>query len=176
MPLPGFADKVDWEAELAVVVGPHDPDGDPMDAVFGYGVINDLSVRDYFPFPHALGLDALVNKGFDGAAPMGPWIVPASEVPDPQDLAVSLRVNGELKQSSTTANMIFGVREIMTHYLKVFTLAPGDVLATGTPAGVGAGRRPQEFLREGDVVEAEVAGIGVVRTTMAAARRRVRLT
>ena len=177
VPLPDYAVKIDWEAELAVVIGDTSRiDEDPLSAVFAYGVVNDLSVRDHFPFPHALGLDAFVNKGFDGSAPMGRWLVPAEQVPDPQALPIRLRVNGTTKQDSTTANMIFGVREILTHYAKVLTLEPGDVIATGTPAGVGAGRRPQEFLVAGDVVAAEVEGVGTVRTTMTPARRRVHLT
>ena len=172
--LPGYAEKVDWEAELAIVVGdPTRGADDPLGAVFGFGVVNDLSVRDFIPFPHALGNDALVSKGFDGSAPMGPWLVPAEQVPDPQALPIALRVNGETKQSSSTANMIFGVREIVAHFLAILTLEPGDVLAAGTPAGVGAARRPAEFLRVGDVVEAEVTGIGRVRTTMAASPRPV---
>jgi 2-keto-4-pentenoate hydratase/2-oxohepta-3-ene-1,7-dioic acid hydratase in catechol pathway len=165
---PSYAATLDYEVELAVVIG----DGtratgpDPLEAVFGYSVVNDLSVRDPLPLPHALGLDALWYKGFDGSAPMGPTIVTADEIADPQQLALALRVNGATKQDSSTAQMIFGVREILAHLGSIVTLSPGDVIATGTPAGVGAGRRPPEFLAPGDVVEAEVAGVGLLRTTI----------
>jgi len=134
--------------------------------VFGYSVLNDLSVRDYLPFPHALGLDTVVAKGFDGSAPMGPWIVTADEIDDPQNLPLQLRVNGEIKQDSSTSRMIFGVREILAHFSRVLTLRPGDVIATGTPSGVGIARRPPEMLAADDVVEAEIDGIGLLRTTL----------
>ena len=168
--LPAYAEKLDWEAELAVVIG----DGsratgpEPLDAVFGYSILNDLSVRDHLPFPHALGLDAIVAKGFDQSAPMGPWIVCADQIADPQDLRIQLTVNGVVKQDSSTSQMIFGVREIVAHFGRVLTLAPGDVIATGTPAGVGIARRPPESLSPGDVIEAEIDGLGRLRTTFAA--------
>lgn len=164
--LPGYAKMVDWEAELAVIIG----DGskamgsEPLDAVFGYTVLNDLSVRDHIPLPHALGLDAITAKGFDGSAPMGPWVVPAREIADPQNLPIRLTVNGTLKQDSSTSQMIFGVREIVAHFARVMTLVAGDVIATGTPAGVGIARRPPEGLAAGDVVEATIDGIGQLRT------------
>ena len=168
--LPSYAERVDWEVELAVIIGDGSKatSSDPLDAVFGYSVFNDVSVRDYIPLPHALGLDAIVCKGFDDSAPMGPWIVPASEIADPQDLGIRLSVNGVVKQDSSTQRMIFGVREILAHFGRVLTLAPGDVIATGTPAGVGIARRPPEMLAAGDVVEAEIDGIGRLRTTFAA--------
>lgn len=167
---PAHGTKLDWETELAIVIG----DGskargeNPLEAIFGYSVLNDLSVRDHIPVPHALGLDALVAKGWDGSAPMGPFIVTADEIADPQVLDLSLRVNGAVKQDSNTAQMIFGVREILAHLARVVTLSPGDVIATGTPAGVGAGKRPPEFLELGDVVEAEVEGVGLLRTRIVA--------
>ena len=168
--LPSWAHKVDWEAELALVIGPPvADDADPLDAVFGYTITNDLSARDFLPFPHALGLDALVSKGFDGAAPIGPWITPAAAVADPADLPVRLTVNGEVMQDSSTAQLIFGLREIVGHYRRVMTLRPGDVIATGTPAGVGAGRRPPRFLAPGDVVEVTIGDLGTLRTPIAAA-------
>lgn len=167
--LPSYAEKVDWEAELAVIIG----DGskatgpEPLDAIFGYSVLNDLSVRDFMPLPHTLGLDALVCKGFDGAAPMGPWVRPADEVADPHNIPIKLRVNGKLKQDSSTAAMVFSVREIIAHFGRILTLSPGDVIATGTPSGVGIARRPPEMISEGDVVEAELDGIGLLRTRFA---------
>lgn len=175
--LPSYAEKVDWEAELAVIIG--DParagSSDPLRGVFGYSIFNDLSVRDYVPFPHVLGLDAIVSKGFDGAAPMGPWITPAELVGDPQQLGIKLRVGGEVRQNSSTEQMIFSVREIVGHYARVLTLEPGDVIATGTPAGVGAGRNPPEFLKGGDEIEVEIGNLGRLQTPIVAAKRHVSL-
>jgi 2,4-didehydro-3-deoxy-L-rhamnonate hydrolase len=167
---PSYGDKLDWEAELAVVIG--DPSAaagpEPLDAVFGYTILNDLSLRDFIPFPHALGLDAVVSKGFDGAAPLGPWITLAADVPDPQALGIQLSINGELMQDSTTAQMIFDVSALVAHYARVLTLEPGDVIATGTPAGVGAGRRPARFLSPGDEIEVRIDGLGALTTTITA--------
>jgi 2,4-didehydro-3-deoxy-L-rhamnonate hydrolase len=160
--------KLDWEAELAIVIGDASAAtaDDPLAAVYGYTILNDLSLRDWLPFPHALGLDAIVAKAWDGAAPLGPWITTADAVADPQDLPVKLWVNGTLKQDSSTAQMIFDLRTIVSHYLGVFTLEPGDVIATGTPAGVGAGRKPQEFLAPGDRVEIEIGDLGRLTTSI----------
>jgi 2,4-diketo-3-deoxy-L-fuconate hydrolase len=163
---PAYGSKLDWEAELAVVVGDPAADGDPLEAVFGYTILNDLSLRDFIPFPHALGLDAVVSKGFDGAAPIGPWVTPAEYVPDPQDLSVRLAVNGETMQDGSTRNMIFGVRELVAHFARVMTLRPGDVIATGTPAGVGAGRRPPRFLTPGDEIAITIGQLGCLRTSI----------
>lgn len=168
--LPNYAQRVDWEAELALVIG----DGRlargprPLEAVFGYTILNDLSVRDFLPFPHALGLDAVVAKGWDGAAPLGPWITPAEGVPDPSDLPVRLLVNGDVMQDSSTAQLIFGIEEIVAHYGRVLTLSSGDVIATGTPAGVGAGRRPPRFLAGGDLIEITIGDLGTLTTPVAA--------
>jgi 2,4-diketo-3-deoxy-L-fuconate hydrolase len=169
VPQPSFGKQLDWEVELAVVIG--DPGAakgpDPLRAVFGYSILNDLSLRDYIPFPHVLGLDALVAKGFDGAAPMGPWITLAEHVADPGALKIGLSVNGEVMQDSSTAEMIFDVPALITHYARILTLEPGDVIATGTPAGVGAGRRPPRFLAPGDRVRARIEGLGELDTTIA---------
>lgn len=168
--LPAYAQRVDWEAELALVIG----DGRlargprPLDAVFGYTILNDLSVRDFLPFPHALGLDAVVAKGWDGAAPLGPWITPAEGVPDPSDLPVRLLVNGDVMQDSSTAQLIFGLKDLVAHYGRVLTLSSGDVIATGTPAGVGAGQRPPRFLADGDLIEITIGDLGTLRTPVAA--------
>ena len=169
VPHPAYGHKLDWEVELAVVIG----DGalargpDPLDAVFGYTIINDLSLRDFIPFPHALGLDALVSKGFDGAAPTGPWITLAADVPDPSDLPIQLSINGEIMQDGSTSQMVFDVPALVAHYARVLTLEPGDVIATGTPAGVGAARQPPRFLAPGDEIEARVGDLGTLRTTIA---------
>jgi 2,4-diketo-3-deoxy-L-fuconate hydrolase len=165
---PSYGAKLDWEAELAVVIG--DPalatGPDPLASVFGYTILNDLSLRDFLPFPHALGLDAVISKGFDGAAPIGPWITLAADVEDPQDMPIRLSVNGALQQNGTTAGMIFGIADLVRHYARVMSLEPGDVIATGTPAGVGAGRKPPRFLAPGDVIEVEIGNLGRLRTTI----------
>jgi 2,4-didehydro-3-deoxy-L-rhamnonate hydrolase len=170
--LPAYGHELDWEVELAVVIG--DPSAaagpNPLDAVFGYAILNDLSLRDFIPFPHSLGLDTVVSKGFDGAAPLGPWITLAADVPDPQALAIQLSVNGELMQDSSTAQMIFDVRALVAHYAGVLTLEPGDVIATGTPAGVGAARQPSRFLSPGDEIEARIEGLGALTTAISAPR------
>ncbi|MBV9309270.1 MAG: fumarylacetoacetate hydrolase family protein [Solirubrobacterales bacterium] len=167
---PSYGHKLDWEAELAIVIG--DPAAaagdDPLAAVFGYTILNDLSLRDFIPFPHALGLDAVVSKGFDGAAPMGPWITLAADVPDPQALAIELSISGELMQNSSTREMIFGIAELVSHYGRVLTLEPGDVIATGTPAGVGAARQPQRFLAPGDEIEVRIGELGCLSTKITA--------
>lgn len=170
---PSYARKLDWEVELAVVIGdPRAASGpEPLEAVFGYTILNDLSLRDFLPFPHALGLDAVVSKGFDGGAPAGPCITLAADVPDPQALGIELSVNGEIMQSSSTTQMIFSVRELIAHYARVLTLEPGDLIATGTPAGVGAAREPPRFLSSGDVVQARIEGLGCLTTTIVAPTR-----
>jgi 2-keto-4-pentenoate hydratase/2-oxohepta-3-ene-1,7-dioic acid hydratase in catechol pathway len=164
--MPGYGDQLDWEAELAVVIGrPERAATDPMGAVFGYTILNDLSLRDFVaPFPHPLGLDAVISKGFDGAAPMGPWITVAAHAGDPSHLAIELRVNGEVRQRSSTEQMIFPVAELVAYYARVLTLEVGDVIATGTPAGVGAGMQPPEYLTAGDEIEIEIEGLGCLRT------------
>jgi 2,4-didehydro-3-deoxy-L-rhamnonate hydrolase len=170
VPRPSYGRLLDWEAELGVIIG--DPSAasgpEPLDAVFGYTIVNDLSLRDFIPFPHALGLDAVVSKGFDGAAPMGPWITLSDAVGDPQSMPIELRVNGEVMQQSSTANMIFTVRELVSHYARVLTLEPGDVIATGTPAGVGAARKPPRYLEPGDAIEAHIGDLGTLETTITA--------
>jgi len=174
---PPYGDRLDWEAELAVVIGdPAGAENDPLGAIFGFTIINDLSLRDYVaPFPHPLGLDAVISKGFDGSAPVGPWITLPHAVGDPGSLPIELRVNGEAMQRSSTEQMIFSVAELVAYYARVLTLEPGDVIATGTPAGVGAGRSPQRFLQPGDVVEVEIGGLGVLTTPLLDARRRTPL-
>jgi 2-keto-4-pentenoate hydratase/2-oxohepta-3-ene-1,7-dioic acid hydratase in catechol pathway len=175
--IPGFGSELDWEVELAVVIGrPELARTDPLGAVFGYAVLNDLSLRDFVaPFPHPLGLDAVIGKGWDGAAPMGPWITRAEVAGDPTSMPIELRVNGEVRQRSSTAKMIFSVEQLVAYYARVLTLEVGDVIATGTPAGVGAGAQPPRFLAAGDVVEAEIGKLGTLRTAFAAPAAPVRL-
>jgi 2-keto-4-pentenoate hydratase/2-oxohepta-3-ene-1,7-dioic acid hydratase in catechol pathway len=174
---PSYGQKLDWEAELAVVIGdPASAEHDPLAAVFGYTILNDLSLRDFVgPFPHPLGLDAVISKGFDGAAPMGRWITLADRVGEPTGMSVQLHVNGEQMQESSTDEMIFSVAELVSYYARVLSLEPGDVIATGTPAGVGAGKQPPRFLAPGDEIEIEIERLGTLRTPIATAQRSVAL-
>ena len=172
--LPEHAEKIDYEAELAVVIGRRAYCVDQEDAlgcVFGYSVLNDISARDWLPAPTILGPDWTMLKGFDNSAPMGPWITPAQFVPDPQDLDISLTVNGRVKQDANTAGMIFTVAQLVEHLASFMTLEPGDVIATGTPSGVGFGRTPPEFLKAGDEIRIEIEGLGVLKTRMAPSAR-----
>jgi len=153
--------------ELAVVIGRRGKNisaAEALDYVFGYTVINDVSARD---LQTAYGGQFFKGKSLDGSCPMGPWIVTADEIPDPHALTLSCRVNGVTKQESTTADMIFNIPTAIEFLSRGMTLEPGDVIATGTPSGVGFARTPPEFLKPGDVVECEVEGIGVIRNTIA---------
>ena len=165
--LPEYAKVIDWEAELAVVIGQqaYNVRGDAaMAAVAGYSVLNDISARDWNARPTPVGIDWVLGKAADGSAPMGPFITPARFVEEPQNLHITLTVNGELKQDANTAEMVFGVREIIEHLSSIMTLEPGDVIATGTPAGVGYGRKPPESLQAGDVMIVEIEGLGRLET------------
>ena len=163
-PIKHNADKtqqLDWECELAVVIGSrahHVSEDDALDHVFGYTVINDVSARDC----RRQG-QWIVSKGQDTFAPMGPAIVTADEIPDPQTLNIRTWVNGVQKQDGNTKFMLFNVRQLIADISTVMTLEPGDIIATGTPAGVGAGHDPQEWMWPGDVVECEVEHIGRLR-------------
>ena len=159
-------EQLDWETELAVVIGSRAQSvslDDALDFVFGYTVINDISARDC----RRAG-QWIVSKGQDTFAPMGPAIVTADEIADPQTLQLRTWVNGVEKQNSNTKFMLFSVRELIADISRVMTLEPGDIIATGTPAGVGAGREPQEFMWPGDVVESEVEKIGRLRNPVVA--------
>jgi 2-keto-4-pentenoate hydratase/2-oxohepta-3-ene-1,7-dioic acid hydratase in catechol pathway len=154
--------SVDWEVELGVIIGGPGRDIDRRDAlghVFGYTVINDLSARD---LQSAHG-QWFKGKSLDGFCPIGPVVVTRDELGNPQDQRLRLRVNGVTKQESTTADMIFPVDVLIEWLSKGLTLEAGDIIATGTPEGVGMGRTPPEYLREGDIVETEVEGIGTLR-------------
>jgi 2-keto-4-pentenoate hydratase/2-oxohepta-3-ene-1,7-dioic acid hydratase in catechol pathway len=162
------SDKIDWEAELGVVVGKQGKNisrQNAMEYVFGYTVINDVSARDV---QDGHGGQFFKGKSLDGACPMGPWLVTRDEVPDPHALRVTCRVNGVTKQNATAAEMIFDIPAIIEWLSLGMTLLPGDVIATGTPAGVGSARTPPEFLKPGDVVECEVERIGTIRNRIAA--------
>ena len=165
-PIPAHADatqQLDWEVELGVVLGTGGvdiPRERALAHVFGYTVINDVSARDV---QTGHGGQFFKGKSLDGTCPMGPWIVTADEVPEPQRLRILSRVNGVTKQDGSTANMIFDIASTVEWLSKGMTLLPGDIIATGTPAGVGFARTPPEFLRAGDVVECEVEGLGLLR-------------
>ena len=156
--------QLDWEVELAVVIGKkgkYVPKADAMEYVFGYTVINDISARDC----RREG-QWIVSKGQDTFAPMGPILVTKDEIENPHNLNLSLTVNGVEKQNSNTKFLLFNINDLIEDLSTVFTLEPGDVIATGTPSGVGAGRDPQEWLHDGDVIEATVAGIGTLVNTV----------
>lgn len=159
--------QIDWEAELGVVIGKRGKNikaDEAMQYVFGYTVINDVSARDL----QSAHTQFFKGKSLDGACPMGPWIVTADEVPDPHALAIRCRVNGETKQEANTGDMIFKIPAMLESLSRGMTLEPGDVIATGTPSGVGFARTPPEFLKPGDVVECEVEGVGVIRNRVGA--------
>lgn len=153
--------QLDWEVELGVVIGTtawRVTREKALNYVFGYTVIVDMSARDC----RRAG-QWIYSKGLDSYAPMGPVIVTADEIPDPQALDLWLNVNGVEKQRSNTSHMLFKVDELIADISQGITLEPGDIIASGTPEGVGAGRTPQEWLWPGDVIEAHVAGIGSIR-------------
>lgn len=154
--------QLDWEVELAIVIGltgRRITEDQAMRHVFGYTVVNDLSARD-LQFRHK---QYFLGKSLDHGCPMGPWIVTADEIPDPQDLDLRCWVNGQLKQKGNTSQQIFSIAATIATLSRGMTLEAGDVIATGTPAGVGFARTPPEFLQPGDLVECEVTGIGRLR-------------
>jgi 2-keto-4-pentenoate hydratase/2-oxohepta-3-ene-1,7-dioic acid hydratase in catechol pathway len=158
----GLTTRLDWEVELGVVIGRRGrniPAADALDYVFGYTIFNDISARDL----QYRTSQWFKGKALDGTCPMGPVIVTADGIPDPQRLRLQLRVNGVTKQDSNTSDMIFSVARIIEDLSAGMTLEPGDCISTGTPQGVGDGRKPPEYLKPGDVVEAEVERIGVLR-------------
>jgi len=158
--------RIDWEVELVAVIGRRGRDiteDQALAFVFGYTVGNDITARDL----QARHQQWYKGKGLDGFCPLGPWIVTADEIPDPQALRLQLRVNGEPKQDARTDDMIFSVAKLISAWSQGMTLEPGDLLMTGTPSGVGFARKPPEYLQPGDVVEAEIDAIGLLRNTVA---------
>lgn len=156
--------QLDWEVELAVVIGKkgkYVPKIDAMDYVFGYTVINDISARDC----RREG-QWIVSKGQDTFAPLGPFLVTKDEIENPHNLNLSLKVNGVEKQNSNTKFLLFNINDLIEDLSTVFTIEAGDIIATGTPSGVGAGRNPQEWLYDGDIVEATIEGIGTIVNTV----------
>ena len=161
--LPTVSDRVDWEAELAVVVGAparHVTVEEAPACIAGYSVLNDVSVRDY----QYRTLQWLQGKTFEASTPVGPWLVTADESPGPSR-EISCEVSGEQMQKADTADLVFDPATLVAYISDVITLEPGDIIATGTPGGVGAARSPQRFLGEGDVVVTRIAGVGECRNT-----------
>jgi 2-keto-4-pentenoate hydratase/2-oxohepta-3-ene-1,7-dioic acid hydratase in catechol pathway len=159
---PRVSGTLDWEGELAVIIG--QPGRDiPADRawehVAGYSIYNDVSVREW-QF-HAKQIAS--GKNFEGTGPFGPWMVTADEIAPERQLRLTTRLNGETVQDSHTGHMIFSIPRLIAYASTIFTLVPGDVIATGTPAGVGWSRKPQRFMKPGDVVEVEIEGIGTLR-------------
>jgi 2-keto-4-pentenoate hydratase/2-oxohepta-3-ene-1,7-dioic acid hydratase in catechol pathway len=155
-------EQLDYEAELGVIVGvtcKNVARSAALDYVFGYTIINDTSARD-LQLKH---LQWFKGKSLDGTCPMGPVVVTADEFGNPQNKKIALRLNGEVRQNATTADMIFPVDVILEFLSRGLTLEPGDIIATGTPEGVGLGRTPPEYMKDGDVMETEIEGIGVMR-------------
>ena len=160
--------QLDWECELAVVIGRlarRVRREDALDHVFGYAVVNDISARD-----QRRSGQWFFSKGQDSYAPFGPAVRTADEIPDPQVLDLGLKVNGEVKQKGNTAQMLFSVAELIADITSGVTLEPGDVIATGSPQGVGAAQVPPQFLRPGDVVEATIERIGTLRNPVVDSR------
>ena len=161
------SDQLDWEVELAIVIGTRGrdiPEQRAYDHIFGYTVANDVSVRDV---QRRHGGQWFKGKNFDSHCPLGPWIVTSDEIGDPHQLHITLRVNGATKQDSNTSYMAFRIPRIVKEISTGMWLEPGDVILTGTPSGVGFARKPPEFLKVGDVMEAEIDRIGVLRNTIA---------
>jgi 2-keto-4-pentenoate hydratase/2-oxohepta-3-ene-1,7-dioic acid hydratase in catechol pathway len=166
----GVTEKLDWEVELGVIIGRggrNIAEAEALKHVYGYTVINDVSAREV---QRQHGQQWFKGKSLDGSCPMGPWIVTAEEVPDAQALRVSCRVNGVTKQDGNTRQMYFRIPRIIAELSAGLTLEPGDVISTGTPAGVGHARTPPEFMAPGDLLETEVEGIGALRNRIALAR------
>jgi 2,4-diketo-3-deoxy-L-fuconate hydrolase len=164
-PTAAISSEYDFEAELAVVIGARCKDvseAQALDVVFGYAALNDVTARD-LQRDH---VQWFKGKSLDGTCPFGPWIVTPDELGDAQALSIGFRLNGVEKQRSTTAQMIFTIPRLIAELSKGMTLLPGDVIATGTPEGVGFARNPPEFLRDGDVMEVEVERIGVLRNVV----------
>jgi 2-keto-4-pentenoate hydratase/2-oxohepta-3-ene-1,7-dioic acid hydratase in catechol pathway len=165
--LPRVTEQVDYEAELGFVIGKrarYVSEGAAMGYVAGYLPINDVSARDY----QMRTSQWTMGKTFDTFAPMGPALVTADEIPDPHDLDIRLTINGEVLQDSNTCNLIFGIPQLVAALSEVMTLEPGDVVATGTPPGVGMARKPQRWLKPGDVVDIEIEGLGTLSNPVVA--------
>lgn len=164
---PRVSTQMDYESELAVIIGRagrNMSEADALGHVFGYMVLNDVTARDL----QQRHKQFFKGKSLDGCCPIGPWIVTTDEIPDPHNLRIACRVNGDLRQDSTTAEMIFDVPATLAHLSNGMTLLPGDIIATGTPSGVGFARKPPVYLQPGDIVECSVESIGTIRNRIIA--------
>ena len=165
--LPKNSTKPDYEAEFAIVIGRggrHIPEARWREHVFGYTILNDVSARDF----QMATSQWMIGKTFDTFAPLGPAVVTADEIEDPHNLRITLELSGETMQDSNTSNLIFKVPQLIAHLSSVFTLQPGDIIATGTPAGVGFARKPPRWLLPGDEVRVRIEGIGELRNPVVA--------
>jgi 2-keto-4-pentenoate hydratase/2-oxohepta-3-ene-1,7-dioic acid hydratase in catechol pathway len=167
--MPKVSDKLDYEGELAIVIGRrcrHVPVGEAESVIAGYTIANDVSVRDW----QMRAMTMTVGKSFDTHGPLGPWLVTPDELGDPQKLGIRTFVNDEKRQDGSTGEMVFGCFEQVSHLSEAFTLEPGDVIATGTPAGVGSAYQPfpEGLLKVGDTVRIEIDGIGELSNTVVA--------
>ena len=165
---PDVSDKMDWEVELGVIIGKGGQGirrEHALQHVFGYTVINDVSARDL----QKRHKQFFLGKSLTGACPMGPWIVTRDDIPDPQALNLACRVNNQIKQNSNTRHQIFDTATVIETLSRSMRLEPGDIIATGTPNGVGYVRNPPEYLLPGDIVECEIESIGTIRNTIIAA-------
>jgi 2-keto-4-pentenoate hydratase/2-oxohepta-3-ene-1,7-dioic acid hydratase in catechol pathway len=166
---PAFSERFDWEGELAVVIGRGGRDiaqADAFDHVAGYACFNDVSVRDWQRHTHQW----TPGKNFPGTGPLGPWFVTADEVPDVNALTLETRLNGEVMQHASLSDLIFTIPVIIEYISRFTPLSPGDVIATGTPGGVGDRRDPPLYMKDGDTVEVEITGLGTLRNRIATAR------
>jgi acylpyruvate hydrolase len=166
--LPVNSDKVDWEVELGVVVGKpirHATPEEALEGVGGYTIVNDVSMRDW----QKRTSQFLQGKTFERSSPVGPWLVTPDEIAEPGNLQLRCSVDGEVMQESSTSDMVFSVAEILSYISEIITLVPGDIIATGTPSGIGNARRPQVFLRPQSVLHSEIEGIGEMRNVCRAA-------
>lgn len=166
--MPKVSHMLDYEVELAVVIGRRCREVKAKDArsvIAGYMVCNDVTVRDW----QLRSPTMTIGKSFDTTGPTGPWIVTDDEIADPLALNMRLTVNGEERQNESTSKMVYDIYQQIEHLSTVMTLEPGDILATGTPSGVGAAMKPQQFLKVGDVVRAQIEGIGMIENKVIAA-------
>ncbi|MDR7071949.1 fumarylacetoacetate hydrolase family protein [Fictibacillus barbaricus] len=157
-----LTNQLDYEGELALIIGKkgiHISKEDAFDHIFGYTIINDITARDL----QQRHKQFLIGKSLDGTCPMGPWIVHHSEVPNPEKLSIQTKVNGEVRQNGKTSDFIFDIPTMIAELSKGMTLEAGDIIATGTPAGVGKGMKPPVFLKRGDTIEISIEGIGTLR-------------
>jgi 2-keto-4-pentenoate hydratase/2-oxohepta-3-ene-1,7-dioic acid hydratase in catechol pathway len=165
---PKVSESIDYEVELAVVIGKAGRNiakADAMDHVFGYTILNDITARD---IQRRHGGQYFKGKGLDGSCPLGPWIETADAISDPHALSIGLTVNGEQRQNGNTADMIFDIPTLIASLSEGLTLEPGDIIATGTPSGVGYAMDPPQFLKHGDTVICDISEIGTLRNTVRA--------